>query len=97
MPCLQFELDARNLRFVAQRPIPIVYKGLALGAPYRVDLIVEEQVVVELKCVERLLGVHDAQTLTHMGLTGCQAGLLINFNVSKLTDGVRRLLRPQRR
>jgi GxxExxY protein len=91
-PCLQFEMDARNLRYVLQRTIPIFYKGVTLGSSYRVDLIVEDVVVVEVKCVERLLAVHEAQTLTSMGLTGCPAGLLVNFNVPKLTDGVKRLI-----
>ena len=95
MPCLQFELTARKLRFVTQRAVPIVYKGMALDAKYRIDLLVEDVVVVELKSVDRLLPVHQAQVLTYMGLTGCPAGLLINFNVAKLIDGVRRLINLQ--
>ena len=95
MPCLQFELTARKLRFVTQRAVPIVYKGMALDAKYRIDLLVEDLVVVELKSVERLLPVHQAQVLTYMGLTGCPAGLLINFNVAKLVDGVKRLISPR--
>lgn len=95
-PCFQFELSARKLRFVAQRAIPIVYKGIQLDAGYRVDLIVEDLVVVETKSVSALLPVHDAQVLTYMKLTGCPAGLLINFNVSKLMDGVKRLVLPRR-
>ena len=71
MPCLQFELAARNLRFVTQRAVPIVYKGLRLDAGYRIDLIVED---------------------TYLHLTGCPAGLLINFNVPRLMDGVKRLI-----
>jgi GxxExxY protein len=94
MPCLQFELTARDLRYVVQRAVPIVYKGIALNSSYRVDLIVED-VVVETKSVDRLLPVHQAHVLTYMGLTGCPAGLLINFNVPKLTDGVRRLINPR--
>lgn len=92
MPCLQYELAARNLRFVTQRAIPIVYKEIALDASYRLDLLVEDLVVVEVKSVERLLPVHQAQVLTYMRLTGCPAGLLINFNAPKLIDGVRRLV-----
>ncbi len=68
--------------------MPIVYKGMALDATYRIDLLVEDLVVVELKSVDRLLPVHQAQVLTYMGLTGCHAGLLINFNVAKLITGV---------
>ena len=87
MPCLQFELAARQLRFVAERAVPIVYKGMTLGTSYRIDLLVEDLVVVEVKSVDRLLPVHQAQVLTYMGLMGCPAGLLINFNVAKLTEG----------
>ena len=94
MPCLQYELAARRLRYVAQRLIPITYKGIALDTSYRIDLIVEDLVVVETKSVERLLAVHQAQVLTYLGLTGCPAGLLINFNVPKLVDGVKRVLNP---
>ena len=92
MPCIQYELAARNLRFVTQRSVPIVYKGMRLGAGYRIDLIVEDVVVVELKTVAALLPVHRAQVLTYLALTGCPAGLLINFNVPRLMDGVQRVI-----
>jgi GxxExxY protein len=82
MTCLQFELAARRVRFVAQQSVP--YKGITLDPTYRVDLIVEDQVVIEVKSVERLLAVHEAQVLTYMRLTGRPAGLLMNFNVPKL-------------
>jgi len=91
-PCLELELASRKIRFVAQRPIPIVYKGMALDASYRVDLIVEDLVVVEVKAVAALAPIHEAQGLTYMRLTGCPAGLLINFNVPLLVDGVQRLI-----
>ena len=97
MPCMQFELAARSLRYVAQRAVPIVYKTIALDSSYRVDLIVEDVVVVEMKSVDRLLPVHQAQVLTYMGLTGCPAGLLITFNVPTLIDGVQRLINRPRR
>ena len=93
MPCRQFELAARHLRCVVQRAVPIVYKGMALDSSYRVDLIVEDLVVVEIKSVDRLAPVHRAQLLTYLSLTGCPAGLLINFNVSKLIEGIKRVLR----
>jgi GxxExxY protein len=93
--CLHFELGARNLRFVAQRPIPIVYKGLTLEACYRIDLIVEDLIVVEVKSVSVLTTVFESQLLTYLHLTGCPAGLLINFNVPRLMDGVRRKLNPR--
>ena len=96
-PCLHYRAGGvRKLRFVTQRSIPIIYKGMTLDAGYRVDLIVEDLVVVELKSAATLLPVHQAQVLTYMGLTGCPAGLLINFNVARLMDGVKRLINPAR-
>jgi GxxExxY protein len=93
LPCLQFELAARKIRFEAQRSIPIHYKGITLvGAAYRIDLIVEGLVVIELKSVERVLPVHEAQLITYLRSTNSPVGLLINFNVAKLTDGVKRLV-----
>jgi GxxExxY protein len=96
VPCLYRELRDHGLSFVAQQPVSLLYKGDVLEQSYRVDLVVEQLVVVELKCNERLLPVHDAQLLTYLRLTGCPIGLLINFNVPKLKDGIRRLLNPQR-
>jgi GxxExxY protein len=90
--CLHYELAARDLRFVTQRSIPIVYKGMTLEGCYRVDLIVEGMVVVELKSVSALLPVYQAQLLTYMGLSDCPTGLLINFNVPRLMDGVKRMI-----
>jgi GxxExxY protein len=69
---------------------------MALDAKYRIDLLVEDLVVVEVKSVDRLLPVHQAQVITYMRLTDCPAGLLINFNVPKLIDGVKRLILPRR-
>jgi GxxExxY protein len=94
-PCLQFELTIRKLKFVAQRPIPIVYKGIPLEISYRIDLIVEDLVVVEVKSVAALTSVFEAQLLTYLQLTHCAAGLLINFNVPRLMDGVKRLINPR--
>jgi GxxExxY protein len=90
MPCLQFELTARRLRFRSEVVVPIVYKGVALPSTYRIDLIVEDTVVIEVKAIQSTLPVHEAQLLTYMRLTGCPAGLLINFNVARLMDGVTR-------
>lgn len=94
IPCVHYELTARKLRYVAQRSVPVIYKGLQLDACYRMDLIVEDLVVVEVKSVASLLPVHEAQLLTYMRLTACPAGLLINFNVPRLMDGVKRRLNP---
>jgi GxxExxY protein len=96
-PCLVSQLRAGALRYETQRVVPITYKGQELDTCYRIDLIVEDLVVVELKAVEKTLPVHEAQVLTYLRLTGAPLGLLINFNVPKLTDGVKRLLNPHRR
>ena len=95
LQCLQWELGARKQRFATQRQIPLVYKGTTLDTCYRIDLIVEDSVVVEVKAVAVMLPVYQAQTLTYMRLTKCPAGLLINFNVPKLMDGVKRLINPR--
>jgi GxxExxY protein len=95
-PCLQYELALRKLRFVAERSVAIVYKDITLDTRYRIDLIVEDTVVVEVKSIEQTLPVHKAQVLTYLQLTGCPAGLLINFNVARLIDGVTRFLHPRR-
>lgn len=92
--CLEHELKARALRFVRQLTIPITYKGTRLRSSYRVDLIVEDKVVVEVKSVETLAPVCKAQVLTYVRVTGKQAGLLINFNVPRLMDGAKRLINP---
>jgi GxxExxY protein len=93
-PCFHYELGARKLQFETQRAVPVLYKGMRFGGTYRVDLIVEGTVVVETKCVAALLPVHSAQALTYMRLTNRPFGLLINFNVPKLMDGVKRLTLP---
>ena len=92
MSCLEYELTERGLSYVAQQPIALTYKTLRLDAVYKVDLLVEEMVIVEVKCVEALAPVHRAQPLTYMRLMNKPAGLLINFNVARLMDGVKRLL-----
>ena len=96
MPCLQYEFAVRKMRFVPERSVAIVYKGITLDTRYRIDLIVEDTVVVEIKSIEQVLPVHKAQALTYLILTGCPAGLLINFNVARLIDGVTRLIHPRR-
>jgi len=91
--CLRHELHLRGINFRRQIELPVKYKDIKLDCGYRVDLIVQEEVVVELKCVERVLPVHEAQLLTYMRLTGISVGLLINFNVAQLTQGIiRRVL-----
>ena len=92
--CLQHELSARKLPFVAERRVPIVYKGNALDCEYRLDLLVADVVVVEVKALAAMLPIHRAQLLTYLKLAGLPVGLLINFNVPKLIDGVKRVINP---
>ena len=90
--CLCKELLLRQVLFEKQRPLPVEYKGLKLDCGYRLDLLVDNQVVVEIKSVDSLLPIHDAQLLTYLRLGGWKAGLLINFNVPMLKQGIRRLV-----
>jgi GxxExxY protein len=90
-PC--HELHLRGMEFRRQVDLPVIYKGLSLDCGYRIDLIVRDEVILELKAVEKLLPVHQAQLLTYMRLAGKRVGLLINFNVPRLNQGiVRRVL-----
>lgn len=91
--CLCHELKLRGLDFKRQIDLPVIYKGLSLDCGYRIDLVVQDEVILELKSVEKLLPVHQAQLLTYMRLAGKKVGLLINFNVPLLTQGIiRRVL-----
>jgi GxxExxY protein len=90
--CLSRELGLRSLQFQRQKPIPVVYKDVKLECGYRVDLLVEGRIVVELKAVEALAPIHEAIVLTYLRLSGCSLGLLINFNVPVLKDGIRRYI-----
>ncbi len=89
--CLAYELTQRGVKFEQQKPLPVVYKGVTLDAGYRIDLLVEGSIVVELKAVERLERIHEAQLLSYLKLANLQLGLLINFNTVLLKDGVRRI------
>jgi GxxExxY protein len=88
--CLAYELIARGYAIERQKPLPIVYKGVAIDCAYRLDLVVDRQVIVEIKAVEHLLPVHEAQILSYLRLSGLPLGLLINFNGVTLRQGVRR-------
>jgi len=90
--CMCYELRLRGLSTVRERIVPLVYKGELVEAGYRADLIVEERILVELKCVERLAPVHTAQVVTYLRLTGLHVGLLMNFNVPFLRDGIVRVI-----
>src|SRR3979411_2573875 len=85
--CLCHELHLRGLSFECQVALPVVYKGLKLDCGYKIDLIVEQEVVVELKSIEKILPIHEAQLLTYLKLSGKNVGLLINFHSSLLTKG----------
>jgi len=88
--CLRHELVLRNIPHKYELPLPVVYKGLGLDCGYRLDLLVLDAVVVEVKSVQIIDRIHDAQLLTYLKLGGYRAGLLINFNVPVLKDGIRR-------
>jgi len=88
--CLSHELQIRKLNFERQKPIPLVYKDAKLDCGYRLDLLVEGRIVVELKSVDGLGAIHEAIVLTYLKLSGHHLGLLINFNVTLLKDGIKR-------
>lgn len=88
--CLFLEFQKRNLKFKAQAIVPIHYKGIAIKKDFVLDFLVEDEIVVELKSVETVLPIHEAQLLTYLKLSEKPLGLLINFNVAKLTQGITR-------
>ncbi len=90
--CLLYELEKAGLFVEKQKPFPLVYETIRLNAGYRVDLLVEKKVIIEIKSVEVLNEVHLAQRLTYLKLSDCKLGLLINFNVALLKQGFRRLV-----
>lgn len=90
--CLAFELAQRGLRVEQQKPLPVIYRDVKLDCGYRLDLLVEEAVIVEIKAVDRLAPIHEAQLLSYLRLSGYKVGLLVNFNVRVLKHGIRRLV-----
>ena len=90
--CLSRELELRGVSFECQKPLPLEYKGVRLECGYRIDLLVAGLVIVEIKSVEALAPIHEAQLLTYLKLTGVKIGLLMNFNVVVLKNGIRRLV-----
>lgn len=90
--CLAHELKLNGIRFALQHSQPVEYKGLRLDCGYRIDLLVENKLIVELKSVEQVKPIHEAQLLTYMRLAGVKIGLLMNFNVGRLKDGIKRFV-----
>jgi GxxExxY protein len=91
--CLAYELGQLGLAVERQKALPLVYKEIRLDQGYRLDLLVEQKVIVELKVVERITPVHEAQVLSYLRFSGCRIGLLLNFDVKLLKDGIRRFIR----
>jgi GxxExxY protein len=90
--CLACELAGCGLTVEQQKPLPVKYRSVELDCGYRLDLLVEDQVIVELKAVQKFDPIHDAQLLSYLKLSGCKVGLLINFNVRVLKNGIRRFV-----
>ncbi|WP_298766599.1 GxxExxY protein [uncultured Polaribacter sp.] len=90
--CLYYELDKNNLVVQKQKVLPVIYDNLKLEAGYRIDLLVENKVIIELKSVKKLDDVHTAQMITYLRLSDCKLGLLINFNVSLIKYGIKRIV-----
>jgi GxxExxY protein len=90
--CLAYELEKKGLVVEQQKPVPLVYEAVKLECGYRMDLLVERSVVAEVKSVDALAPIHEAQTLSYLRLSGCKLALLINFNVTVLKDGIRRFI-----
>jgi GxxExxY protein len=89
--CLCYELSQAGIRFERQKPLPVKYKKVFLDCGYRLDLVIEGKIILELKTVETLLPIHEAQLLTYLKLSGLTLGLLINFNVPVLKNGIKRI------
>ena len=90
--CLSRELDLRDIPYERQKALPVEYKGAKLGCGYRLDIVVANKLIIELKTCESLEPIHEAQLLTYLKLTGIKVGLLINFNVPVLKEGIKRLV-----
>jgi GxxExxY protein len=95
--CLGLELTQAAIPFRRQAPMPVTYRGMQLTTGFRADFLICDDLIVEIKAVDRLLPTHDAQLLTYLRMSGCQVGLLLNFNALRLKDGLRRLVRSQQR
>jgi len=90
--CLFFELNSQGLKVERQKGLPVVYRDVHLDCGYRIDLIVADQIIIELKAIEAVEPIHKAQLLSYLKLSGCKMGLLINFNVKLLKSGIHRMV-----
>jgi len=90
--CLFYEIAKGGISIVKEKSLPLVYKDIKLDVGYRVDLLIENKLIVEIKSVDLLADIHSAQVLTYLKLSGCRLGLLLNFNVTHLKSGIRRLI-----
>ncbi len=90
--CLCHELSLRNLCFERQKPLPLEYKGIKLDCGYRIDLLIENKILLELKCVDRITPIHEAQLMTYLRLSGVKVGLIVNFYVAVIKDGIKRIV-----
>jgi GxxExxY protein len=90
--CLYYELERSGYKVEKQKPLPLIYKEVKLDAGYRIDLLVENSIVIEIKSVDTLAEIHLAQILTYLKLSGCKLGLLVNFNVAHLKEGIKRVV-----
>jgi len=90
--CLVFEIKRLGIKVEEQKPLPVVYKEVKLDCGYRLDLVVEDEIIVEIKAIEKLLPIHDAQLLSYLRLTRKKVGLLMNFHVPVLKDGLKRIV-----
>jgi GxxExxY protein len=90
--CLHYELDKIGLIAIKQKPMPLVYEEKKLDLGYRIDLMIDGKVIIEVKSVDALNPVHLAQIMTYLKLSGCRIGFLINFNVESLKDGIKRII-----
>jgi GxxExxY protein len=89
---LAYELSQRGYKVEQQKPLPMLYKEIKLDAGYRLDFLINDKVVLEIKSSDKIIPIHDAQILSHLRLSGCKVGLLINFNVKLLKNGVKRFV-----
>jgi len=90
--CLMFEMSEAGLQVERQKPLPVIYKGVNLDCGYRLDLVIENKIILELKTVEKILPLHEAQLLSYLKLSGQTLGYLINFHVDFLKNGIRRIV-----